>query len=168
MTPAARTPTRRATLRSRVAGLAGAARTSGDRGTAIVEFLGISLVLLVPVVYLVLVLGRIQAATFAVDGAAREAARAVATAPDDAAAGQRAVAAVGLALRDQGLPHDPADALTVTCADVCLTAGSVVTVQVAVDVALPGVPGWLQGAVPLSIPVTSSATVVVDSYVGRG
>ena len=168
MTPAARTPPRWAALGRRVAGLAGAARTSGDCGTAIVEFLGISLVLLVPVVYLVLVLGRIQAATFAVDGAAREAARAVATAPDDAAAGQRAVAAVGLALRDQGLPHDAADALTVTCQDVCLTAGSVVTVQVAVEVALPGVPGWLQGAVPLSIPVTSTASAVVDSYVGRG
>lgn len=139
-----------------------------EAGTAIVEFLGIALILLVPIVYLVLVLGRIQAAAFAVDGAAREAARAITTAEDDVAATERALAAVSLSLRDQGLTQDPADVLAVTCDGACRTPGSTVTVDVVVDVVLPGVPGWLADAVPLSVPVTATATGAVDSYVGWG
>ena len=64
-------------LRARLGGLADRACSGGDdAGNAIVEFLGAALLLLVPLVYLVLVLGRLQAATFATAGAAREAARA--------------------------------------------------------------------------------------------
>lgn len=143
------------------------ARESAEDGTAIVEFLGVALVLLVPVVYLVLVLGRLQSAAFAVDGAARESARAIATAPDAGTAAARAATAVTLALEDQGLSADPEDALTVACSPQCLTPGSTIDVRVAVDVPLPGVPSWLQEAVSLSVPVTSSATAVVDTYVGR-
>lgn len=144
------------------------AEAPSDAGNAIVEFLGVALVLLVPVVYLVLVLGRVQAASFAVDGAAREAARAVVTAPDAESAAQRAAAAVTLALSDQGFEDDPAEVLRVSCTDACLDPGTTVTVEVTLDVTLPGVPGWLQGAVPLSIPVTATATSGVDAYVGRG
>lgn len=141
-----------------------------DTGSALVEFLGAALVLLVPVVYLVLVLGRLQAAAFAVEGAAREAARAVVTADDAAAGSRRAVAAVALALGDQGLPTGVAEqALSLTCSTaVCLEPGGSVTTQVALDVPLPGVPAWLQDVVPLTIPVSSSATAAVDTYVGRG
>lgn len=142
-----------------------------DDGSAIVEFLGVALILLVPVVYLVLVLGQLQAASFAVDGAAREAVRAVVTADDAEAAAQRAVAAVDLALGDQGVGVDAmgaADALTVECDAACLDPGTTVTAHVAIEVALPGVPGWLQDAVPLSVPVTASATGVVDTYVEAG
>jgi hypothetical protein len=133
-----------------------------EAGSAIVEFL------LVPVVYLVLVLGSVQSAAFAVDGAAREAVRAFVTAPDDGAATERVLAAVGLALRDQGLDQDPSEVLTVRCEDPCRAPGTTVTVDVSVDVTLPGVPRWLSGAVPLSVPVSATATGVVDSYVGRG
>ncbi len=137
----------------------------GDEGNAIVEFLGTALLLLVPVVYLVLVLGRLQAATFAVDGAAREAARTIVSAQDEAEADRRALATVGLALADQGVDADPADVTVVTCDPACLEPGATVTVRVAVVVPLPGVPGWLQGAVPLSVPVSATSTAVVDSYV---
>lgn len=139
-----------------------------DEGSAIVEFLGVALVLLVPVVYLVLVLGRLQSAAFAVDGAAREAARAVVTADDTESAALRAVASVDLALGDQGVGADAADVLTVACDVPCLTPGTTVTVRVAVDVTLPGVPGWLADVVPLSVPVTSTTTAVVDTYVEGG
>lgn len=149
-------------------GVEGRGRGGADDGSAIVEFLGVAVVLLVPVVYLVLVLGQLQAATFAVDGAAREAARAIVTAEDEEQAAARATTAVQLAIDDQGLGVDLADALTVDCDGECLAPGSTVTTHVAVDVALPGVPGWLQGAVPLSVPVTASATAVVDTYVGAG
>ena len=136
-----------------------------DAGSAIVEFLGVALLLLVPTVYLVLVLGRLQAASFAVDGAAREAARAYVTAQDLVSAGTRATTAVAVALADQGL--DPAlaeDSLAVGCTATCLVPGEDVTVRVDVEIALPGVPGWLQDVVPLSVPVSAQATATVDEH----
>ncbi|MHB1491526.1 MAG: pilus assembly protein, partial [Cellulomonas sp.] len=71
-----------------------------DDGNAIVEFLAAALLLLVPVVYLTLVMGRIQAATFAAEGAAREAGRTAATASVLEDATRRATMSVELALVD--------------------------------------------------------------------
>lgn len=160
-------------LRRRVAAAVGAgldSRSGGlapDAGSAIVEFLGISLVLLVPLVYLALVLGEFQAAAFAVDGAAREAVRAVITADDADDAAARASAAVEIALADQGVDADAADVLTVRCPGDCPEPGSTVDVLVRVDVDLPGVPSFVSDAVPLSVPVSATASGVVDTYVGR-
>jgi Na+-transporting methylmalonyl-CoA/oxaloacetate decarboxylase gamma subunit len=141
------------------------ARGHGDAGSALVEFLGISLVLLVPIVYLVLVLGRIQAATFAAEGAAREAAR-VYVAADDAEQGTvRAVTAVGIALLDQGFDDDPAGALAVRCsADPCLTPGAEVAATVQVRVPLPFVPTFVRDVVPLEVPVTAERVAPVDAF----
>lgn len=149
-------------------GLARRVRTRGDdSGSAVVEFLGATLVLLVPLVYLVVVLATVQRATFAVDGAAREAARAVVTADaDDAAA--RATAAVALALDDQGLdPSRAGEALAVRCEPDCMSPGTTVTVEVALEVPLPGVPGLVQDAVPLAVPVSATVTAPVDDYRSR-
>ncbi|GGB98848.1 pilus assembly protein [Cellulomonas carbonis] len=135
----------------------------GDDGNAVLEFIGASLLLLVPVVYLVLVLAAVQAATFAVDGAAREAARAVVT--GTAHGEQRAVAAVALAFDDQGLdPATAAEALTMLCDPDCTSAGSRVTVEVETEVDLPGVPTFLSGVVPVSIPVAARLTAPVDDF----
>jgi hypothetical protein len=145
---------------------AAARRCAGDdAGSALVEFLGVSLVLLVPTVYLVLVLGRVQAATFAVEGAAREAAR-VSVAADDAEQGAaRAVAAVGVALRDQGFDDDPAGALVLRCsADPCLTPGAEVAATVEVRVPLPLVPSFVGDVVPLEVPVSAERVAPVDAY----
>lgn len=137
-----------------------------DDGSAVVEFLGVALVLLVPVVYLVLVLAALQGAAFAVDGAAREAVRAVTAATPEQDAAQRAVAAVGIALADQGL--DPAlapDAVVLTCEEAgCTAPGATVTATVEVQVPLPGVPSWLREAVPLVVPVSAQATGAVDEF----
>ena len=46
-----------------------------ETGTAALEFITVGLILLVPLVYLVLALASLQAGTFAVEGAARQAAR---------------------------------------------------------------------------------------------
>lgn len=155
-------------------GVAAAAATPAGRdhpeaGSAVVEFLGGSLLLLVPVVYLVLTLAQLQAGAFAVDGAAREAARALVTTADADDGAARAVAATGLALSDQGL--DPAlaeDALTVRCTPDCRSPGAAVIVTVQVPVPLPLVPGWLSGAVPLAVPVSATATSTVDPFASRG
>ncbi|HWS57104.1 MAG TPA: pilus assembly protein [Actinotalea sp.] len=152
-----------------------------DAGSAVVEFLGVALVLLVPVVYLVLVLGRFQSAAFAVEGAAREAVRAYVTTtahdrsleslgePAPAARpADRALTAVGLALADQGLDAPPAQVLTLTCAPDCTGPRSRITAAVQVDVPLPGVPAWLQPVVPLSVPVAASAMGSLDGFGGAG
>ena len=52
-----------------------AKRPPSDEGAAIVEFIALSLLLLVPLTYLVVTLSRIQAGAFAAEGAAHEAAR---------------------------------------------------------------------------------------------
>ncbi|MFS0703296.1 pilus assembly protein [Cellulomonas sp. 179-A 9B4 NHS] len=138
---------------------------AADRGSALVEFLGIALVLLVPVIYLVLVLGRLQAATFAVEGAAREAARVYVAAPDAATGRTRAVTAVGVALRDQAFDDDPSGALVVGCsADSCLQPGAEVTATVQVRVPLPFVPSFVRDVVPLEVPVRAERTAAVDAY----
>ncbi|EYR63257.1 pilus assembly protein TadE [Actinotalea ferrariae CF5-4] len=138
-----------------------------DAGSAVVEFLGATVVLLVPLVYLVVVLAAVQAATFAVEGAAREAARAVVTAgPTDA--GARATAAVAIALGDQGLDPDlAAQALAVRCEPDCTSPGTTVTVEVALAVPLPGVPGFVRDVVPLAVPVSATVTAPVDDHRSR-
>ena len=149
-----------------VAVRAGLSRHDAERGNAVVEFLAASLLLLLPVLYLVLVLGRLQAATFAAEGAAREAGRSFTTSATVGGAPARAVASVRIALDDQGFQDvDAAAALDLTCTTTpCLTPGSDVVVRVAFDVALPAVPSFVQSVVPLAIPVSATHVVPVDSF----
>jgi hypothetical protein len=141
------------------------ARLSRDEGSSVVEFLGLSLVLLVPLVYLVLVLGRIEAATFAAEGAAREAARTYVAADGADEGTERAVAAVGIALRDQGFDDDPSEALALTCSTTpCLAPGSDVAARIDVRVPLPFVPGFVRDVVPLEVPVSAERVAPVDTY----
>lgn len=140
-------------------------RSGEDAGTAVLEFLAVSVVLLVPLVYLVLVLGRVQAATFAAEGAARTAARAYATADDAAQGSARALASVDLALGDQDFEDDPSAALSVGCTSTpCLQPGSEVVADVEVRVPLPFVPSFVRSVVPLEIPVRAERTAPVDTY----
>lgn len=141
-------------------------RTSSDveRGSATVEFISIGVLLIVPLVYFVITMGRIQAAGFAADGSAREAARAFVTAANDEDGFQRAAIAVRLGLQDQGFNPDDAD-LAMDCAGrVCLTPGGRVVARVRVRVALPGVPAFIDRAVSTSITVRSSQTAAVDRF----
>lgn len=136
-----------------------------DDGSALVEFLGVTLVLLVPVAYLVLVLGRVQAATFAVEGAAREAARAFVLADDADEGVARATTAVGVAFTDQGFDDDPSAALRLRCSDEpCLTPGAEVVATVEVLVPLPFVPASVRDVVPLEVPVSAERVAPVDQY----
>ncbi|MEZ0447349.1 pilus assembly protein [Cellulomonas sp. ICMP 17802] len=145
------------------------ARFGDDRGSSVVEFLGLSLVLLVPLVYLVLVLSRVEAATFAAEGAAREAARTFVVADDSDEGAARAIAAAGIALRDQGFDDDPAGALTLACsASPCLAPGGDVSARIDVRVPLPFVPGFVREIVPLELPVSAERVAPVDAYRAAG
>lgn len=134
-----------------------------ERGSAVVEFCLLSVLMLVPLVYLVVVLGRVQAAALAAQTAAREAGRAFVTATDDGSAGRRAEAAAAIAFDDQGFTGR--GSVQLTCEAVpCLTADARVEVRTRVVVLLPGVPRALDRAVPTRIEVDARQVVAVDRF----
>lgn len=151
----------------RVARQAWRARTADparEQGSAMVEFLGVALILLIPLVYLVVTLGRVQAGAFAAEGAATSAVRALVTAESAAAGTSRADAAVRLALTDQGFAPGEGR-LTLECSQSpCLTPGGSVAAVVRVEVPLPLLPEAVRGWVPLAVPVEAARTGTVDEY----
>ncbi len=140
-------------------------RFADDRGSASLEFLTVGLLLLVPTVYLVLTMASIQAAAFAVEGAARQAARVFVQAPDLPSAKASAARALEFALADHGITEKAK--LTITCKPAaCLTRRAFVTVSVDLRAALPLVPPVLVGDVPLSVPLHATATGQVSRFWG--
>jgi Flp pilus assembly protein TadG len=75
----------------------------GERGSALVEFVFIALVVFVPLVYLVAGFSSVQRGVFAATAAAREAGRALGTAPDVATGLARGERAAELAVADQSV-----------------------------------------------------------------
>ncbi|MEO9137664.1 MAG: hypothetical protein ABI345_01215 [Jatrophihabitans sp.] len=138
------------TIRNR---LADADADADERGSAIVEFVFVAVVVMVPLIYLIAAVATVQRTELAVTQAARDAGRAYATSETAAQADLRLDAAVRLALTDQGLPDD-ADVTVVEPGSDCehgprvapqLNPGAEFTVCVARRVELPGVPSVLAG-----------------------
>ena len=124
-------------------------RARDESGTAIVEFVWLAILLIVPLLYIVLAAFDTQRAAYAASAAARSAGRAFVTAPDQATARARAKAAVRLAYRDQRL--DEAPEVRITCRpdpQHCLSPGSVVRAEVHSSVALPLMPAALGSNTP--------------------
>jgi hypothetical protein len=121
-----------------------------ERGTAIVEFVWLGILLLVPLLYIVLAVFDTQRAAYAASAAARSASRAFVTSPDQATAYARAEAAARLAFGDQDI--EAADfTLVITCKpdpDRCLTPGSIVAAEVHSAADLPLMPTALGGHTP--------------------
>ncbi len=143
-----------------------AVRTRRDeQGSALIEFIGLSLLLLLPLVYLLVTVFQIQHAAFAVTQAAREAGRAFATAPTAGTGMQRAQVAADLALEDQGL-HAGATVGYGSCGgggSPSLAPGTHFTVCVRTTAALPlTARGPLSGAG--SVTVNGTYSVAVDAY----
>jgi Flp pilus assembly protein TadG len=116
------------------------AEEDGEEGSAVVEFTFLALLLMVPLVYFIITVGQIQGASFAVVGAADQAAKVFVAQPNADAAQAAAEQAVLLALADFG--HDTTAARVSTRCDPadCQAAGTAVTVTVNLSVALPFVP----------------------------
>ncbi len=136
-----------------------------ERGSAVVEFVALGVLLLVPLVYLVLMLARVQAGAFAVSQASREAGRAFVTAPAGGSAVARAQAAALISFED----HDFVDTgrLSIACRSTpCLSPGARVRTTATVAVPLPLVPAFVRAVVPLSVPVTASHVSTVDRFRG--
>jgi Flp pilus assembly protein TadG len=111
-----------------------------EEGSAVVEFTFLALLLMVPLVYFIITVGQIQGGSFAVVGAADQAAKVFVAQPDAGSAHAAAEQAVLIALADFG--HDPGAAQVSTRCDPadCQGAGTAVTVTVTLTVPLPFVP----------------------------
>ena len=117
-------------------------RGRDESGSAVVEFVWLGILLLVPLVWILLSVFEVQRGAFAVSAAARAAGRAYALAPDEATARQRATEAARLTLQDQGAPDMPLE-VQVRCSlgpGQCLAGTSVVTVTIRSGVQLPMMP----------------------------
>jgi hypothetical protein len=141
-------------------------RLRDEAGSASLEFLGVGLLLLVPMVYLVLTLAALQAGALAAEGAARHAARSFVLAATPAEAAARAERAVELTLEDFGLDPGTAD-VDVACTPdpgTCLARRSLVTVTVGIRVALPLAPPAVIVETPLSVGMSGVSTQQVSRF----
>ena len=132
---------------------------AGEEGSAVVEFIFLGLLLLVPLVYIIVAMAQVQGAAYAVVGAADHAAKVYAAAGAEDPGEAQARAAAELALSDFGLDSSGMD-LELSCSAACRTPGSTVTVTVAFDVPLPvlgSIPGM--DLSPVRVDSTSMQTV---------
>ena len=146
-------------------------RLREERGSALVEFVFIALVVFVPLVYLVAGFSAVQRGVFASTAAAREAGRALGTAPDLATGQARAERAVQLAVGDQHvdatdvrLAYAPAGAGCGAAGTYqpSLTPGERFSVCVTVTVRIPLMPDFIK-----TNTATGQFVVDRDRYIDR-
>lgn len=139
---------------------------AADDGSASLEFITVGVLMLVPLVYLVLAVSAVQAAALGVEGAVRQASRVFVQQQTLAEARAAAERAIRVTLADYGLAADDA-VVSITCtpdpAD-CLTRRGLVTVDLAIVVPLPLMPGALALDVPAGVMVRASATEQVSRF----
>lgn len=126
-------------------------KTEAERGSAIIEFVGLSVLLAIPLMYLMLAISMVQASNLAAVAAADQAARIVShsnAAPVTGAPGTREKAehAIADVMDGYGIAADNAS-LSVECSGPCPGHGSLITARVEVRVPLPFVPEGVQGIV---------------------
>ncbi|MGV1037526.1 MAG: TadE/TadG family type IV pilus assembly protein [Candidatus Nanopelagicales bacterium] len=133
-----------------------------DDGAAVVEFVVLAILVLVPLSYAMIVISSLHSATYGVVTAAREAGRAYVTADSTNEAGRRARAAAALAMADQGFT---APVVNIRCVGgPCLAPGSRVHIEIVAQVSVPLVPGRSHDLGGGSIPVKAVHDTVVDTY----
>ncbi|KNC19571.1 hypothetical protein AC792_05640 [Arthrobacter sp. RIT-PI-e] len=138
------------------------AEYDAEQGGAVVEFIFLGVLLLIPVVYLVLTVGQLQGGSFAVVGAADQAAKVFVDAPTTEEAHARARAAALLTLSDFDFAEEQAS-IDITCDAECLAPGSSVQVVVRLDVPLPLLPELL-GSNPSAATVDAVAVQIVERF----
>ncbi|MEV7604694.1 hypothetical protein AB0N65_04560 [Paenarthrobacter sp. NPDC089322] len=111
-----------------------------EEGSAVVEFTFLALLLMVPVVYFVVTVGQIQGGSFAVVGAADQAAKVFVSQAEPDAATKAAEQSAVMALEDHGFSAAMADVEIICDPADCSSAGTAVTAVVRLTVPLPMVP----------------------------
>jgi hypothetical protein len=123
-----------------------------QRGSALVEFVFIALVVFVPLIYIVAGFSAVQRGVFAATEAAREAGRAMGTAPDPITGQARALRAAELAVEDQHVEATDvrlayaragADCAAAGSYTPTLTPGEEFSVCVTVTVRIPLLPDFI-------------------------
>jgi hypothetical protein len=121
-----------------------------EGGSALVEFVFVALVAFVPLVYLVAGFSAVQRGVFASTQAAREAGRAIGTAPDVVTGEVRAERAAQLAVEDQSVDADDVRVDYAAPGAGCdggytptLAPGEVFSVCVTVTVRIPLLPAFI-------------------------
>ena len=136
---------------------------SAEQGSAVIEFVFLGILLMIPLVYLVLMLGRLQAGAYAVSAAVRESGRAFVTAENEDSAHARAQAAATLAMENLGFGD--ASSLRIICSSSpCLTPGAEVRSEAEVQVPLPLIPEFAHAVVPLEMPLRAENLSRVDPF----
>ncbi|MEO7981310.1 MAG: pilus assembly protein [Sporichthyaceae bacterium] len=136
-----------------------------DDGNAIIEFVYLAVLLMLPLVYVLLIVFRVQAAAYAVSSAVREAGRVYATSDSVGDASGRAFSAARIVMADSNLTLS-ADQVEISCSpSPCgLQPGSQVDVVMTYAVALPLVPRFFSDRAPASVRVSSRHLEVVDRF----
>ena len=142
-------------------------RPRDDRGSALVEFSWLAIILLVPLIWIVISVFEVQQGAFATSAAARAAGRAYALAPDDHTGEQVARDVVRQVLADQGTPGQQAR-VEITCeapGGNCHVGTAVITVHVDSGVDLPFFPAVFGQDGKPSFSLDASHTVPIGQYV---
>lgn len=142
-------------------------RTGGlEDGRAIVEFVFLGVVMMVPLIYLVMTLAVLQAAAYSATTAAREAGRAFTTATAEGQSMPRARAAAQVAFEDFGFLQEETSVAVACDGAPCLRPDARVLVRATIRVRLPYLPAFLGDAVPTVIPVSATHVATVDRFGG--
>ena len=136
-----------------------------QRGTALIEFTWLALLLMLPVIYLVIAVFDAQRTAYGASDAARAAARAYSLAGSTGAGEARGRTAAALALRDQGVQDPPEVSFSCVGGD-CFAPGASVRVVVETRADLPLVPTF--GGTPPSVRVTAVQQVPFGAFVESG
>lgn len=142
-----------------------------DDGNAVLEFIVMTAILMIPLAYIVLAVFVVQGSAYGVTEATREAARAFINADSSADAYSQACIAATIALQNQvDTTLDCGDqlAIDVSCAPGvtscnALDPGNVVRVRIDLSVGLPFLPMSVFGE-PITIGLHSSHVEVVDVF----
>lgn len=146
---------RRGSLRAHLSG----ADDHAEQGSAIIEFLALGTLLLIPTVWFLLAVAEVQAASYAAVGAADQAAKMYTA--GDADPGERSArseAAVSAALADFGISPDQGE-FSRTCSADCEIEGSLVGYTVQIHVPVPLIPE-LPGLEHRLVSVSSTSTQI--------
>lgn len=134
-----------------------------DDGAAVVEFVVLVVLVIMPISYAIVAVMAVQSAAYAVTQAARESARAFSQADSLTEARGAARMATRVALADQGVVIR-GDELRITCDGACLAPGTEIRVSVSTRVRLPFLPESLAETTVGAVPVSAVHLAVIDDY----
>jgi Flp pilus assembly protein TadG len=149
-------------------------RADDDRGNAIVEFVFVAVLVLVPLIYLIVAVAVVQRSRLAVTNAARDVGRAIATSTSRSDAEGRAAAALRIALANQHMSAAEVEVRYVAVGADCASAatlapklgpGSEFMVCVIRRQDLPAIPAVLSGH---GITTIGRYVVHMDDFVPLG